>query len=232
MANYKDIINFTKVWEGGKSSSQSDTARFNPSPCGKGKNGYPYHTNAGVQWITFKNLASKGGYVASCDNFLKMPTDIWLKIYKVGFWDEMLGDKINNQAIANTFVKWAWGSGSGGTRTKLKEFFKSKYNKTLSNMTEIVDFVNELDKQDKNRELFDSLMSFREQWLNNIAKNNPSQTANLKGWFNREDAFYLYNLPYTMTRKQKKLTKTIITYSAITLVLGASLIYLGKKYGK
>lgn len=227
MANYRDIINFTKVWEGGLSSAQTDTARKNPSPCGNGKNGYPYHTNKGVQWITFKSLATKGGYAATCDNFIKMPTDIWLKIYKVGFWDEMQGDKIKNQAIANTFVKWAWGSGVGGAISSLKKFFKSKYNKDFTSISQMVNFVNEIDDKDQNKELFDGLMAHREAFLR-----STGQTANLKGWFNREDAFYIYNLPYTITRKTKKLTKTIITYSAITLVLGASLIYLGKKYGK
>ena len=226
MADHKDIINFTKIAEGGLSSAQTDTAKNNPSPCGKGKNGYPYHTNKGIQWITFKSLAEKGGYAASCDNFLKMPDSIWLKIYKIGFWDPMQGDKIKNQAIANTFVKWAWGSGVGGATNSLKKFFISKYNKDFSSISQMVSFVNEIHDKDQNKKLFDELMAHREAFLR-----STGQTANLKGWFNREDAFYLYNVHYTLSKTQKQTAKAI-TYGVITIVLGISLIYIGRKYGK
>ena len=226
MANYKDIINFTKFWEGGLSSAQTDSAKNNSSPCGKGKNGYSYHTNKGIQWITFKSLANKGGYAATCDNFLKMPNDIWLKIYKVGYWDEMLADKIKNQAIANTFVKWAWGSGVGGATSSLKKFFKDQYSKSFTTISQMVDFVNEIDNQDKNKELFDKLMKHRADFLR-----GTGQTANLKGWFNREDAFYLYNLPYTLNKTQKNTAKALI-YGVTTIAIGISIIYLGKRYGK
>jgi lysozyme family protein len=228
MANHKDIINFTKFWEGGTSSSQSDSARKNPSPCGN-KNGYPIHTNKGIQWITFKSLASKGGYAATCDNFLKMPNEIWLKIYKVGFWDEMQGDKIKNQAIANTFVKWAWGSGTAGATSQLKKFFKEKYSKSFTSVSQMVSFVNELDSKDENRELFEGLMAFRERFLNSLS--GQYAEANKKGWINREDAFYLYNVPYTLTKTQKTTAK-VLFYGITTIAIGISIIYFGKRYGK
>jgi len=226
MANHKDIINFTKIAEGGLSSAQTDTAKNNPSPCGKGKNGYPYHTNKGIQWITFKSLAVKGNYAPTCDNFLKMPDSIWLKIYKIGYWDPMQGDKIKNQAIANTFVKWAWGSGVAGATNSLKSFFKSKYNRNFSSISQMVSFVNEINDKDQNKKLFDELMAHREDFLR-----STGQTANLKGWFNREDAFYLYNVRYTLSKTQKNTAKAI-TYGVITIALGISLIYIGRKYGK
>jgi len=135
MAVYTKIVSFIKAKEGGLSSTTTDTASKNPSNCGKGSNGLPYHTNKGVTWSTFKGLSSKLGYSASCDNFVKMPDDIWGKIYKDGYWNPMQGDRIKNQAIANTFVEMAWGSGVGsntsskGAIAYLKNFFKSKYNK-------------------------------------------------------------------------------------------------------
>ena len=129
MADYKNIVPFIRKVEGGLSSDPKDSASKNASPCGN-KNGYPIHTNKGIQWATFKGLASKGGYSASCDNFINMPDSVWLKVYKAGFWDAVKGDKIKNQAIANVFVEMTWGSGLGsissgkGTISFMNNFFK------------------------------------------------------------------------------------------------------------
>jgi hypothetical protein len=84
MADYTKIVSFIKTKEGGLSSATTDTASNNPSNCGNGKNGKPYHTNKGVTWSTFKGLSAKLGYSATCDNFIKMPDSIWGKIYKDG----------------------------------------------------------------------------------------------------------------------------------------------------
>ena len=222
MVDYKSIVSFIRKSEGGLSGDKQDLASSNPSPCGKDSQGRPYHTNKGITWSTFKGLASKGGYEASCDNFMKMPDNVWLKVYKVGFWDEVQGDRIQNQAIANTFVEMAWGSGVGSnTSTKgaiayLKNFFKSKYNKNFSNITEIVNYVNELDNDGQTPELFEKLYDFRKSLYTSF-----NQPSNLKGWFNRLDAFYLLNKPYAVSSK----TKTTITVGVLLIVAGATLYY-------
>ena len=151
MADYRNIISFIKSKEGGLSSATTDTASRNPSPCGNGSNGQPYHTNKGVTWSTFSSNASSLGYSASCSNFLNMPDDVWGKIYKQGYWNPMKGDEVRNQAIANTFVEMNWGSGMGsitkgtGTLGWLNSFFQKNYNKNLTTISQMVDFVNELD---------------------------------------------------------------------------------------
>ena len=63
MAVYTKIVSFIKTKEGGLSSATTDTASNNPSNCGNGSNGKPYHTNKGIQWSTFKSLSSKLGYL-------------------------------------------------------------------------------------------------------------------------------------------------------------------------
>jgi hypothetical protein len=226
MADYIKIVSFIKTKEGGLSSATTDTASSNPSNCGNGKNGKPYHTNKGVTWSTFKGLSAKLGYSATCDNFIKMPDSIWGKIYKDGYWNPMQGDRIKNQAIANTFVEMAWLSGVGSnTSTKgaipyLKNFFKSKYNKSFSSITQIVDYVNELDKNGKTPELFEKLYDFRKSLYTSF-----NQPSNLKGWINRLDAFYLLNKPYATS----KTTKTTIAFGILLIVAGATLYY---KYGR
>ena len=222
MAVYTKIVSFIKAKEGGLSSATTDTASNNPSNCGNGSNGRPYHTNKGVTWSTFKGLSSKLGYSATCDNFKKMPDDIWGKIYKDGYWNPMQGDRIKNQAIANTFVEMAWGSGVGsntstrGAIAYLKKFFKSKYNKSFDNITEIVDYVNELDNNGQTSELFEKLYDFRKSLYTSF-----NQPSNLKGWINRLDAFYLLNKPYATSTK----TKTTIAVGVLLIVAGATIYY-------
>jgi lysozyme family protein len=225
MTNYKNIVPFIKKSEGGISSEPKDSASKNSSPCGK-KNGYPIHTNKGITWATFKGLASKGGYSATCDNFLKMPDDVWFKVYKVGFWDEVQGDRIQNQAIANTFVEMIWGSGLGsisrgtGTLGWLNSFFKKNYNQNLTSITQMVNFVNKLDNEGKTPELFEKLNDFRATKYKNL--NQPAFT---KGWLNRLNSFYILNKPYAIS----KTTKTTITLGVILIIAGATLYY---KYGR
>lgn len=220
MADYKNIISFIKVREGGLSSATTDTASKNSSPCGNGSNGKPYHTNKGVTWTTFTSLASKLGYSATCANFIKMPDDIWGKIYKYGYWNPMLGDKIKNQAIANVFVEMAWGSGVGGATNALKKFFTSNYNKSFANISEIVDYVNQLDSEGRTSELFEKLNEYRKLFYKNL-----NQPANYKGWMNRLGAFYLLNKPYAISKNEK-----LGVLAVLFLVIGG--LYFYKKLKK
>jgi lysozyme family protein len=221
MADYKNIISFIKLREGGLSSATTDTASRSPSNCGNGSNGKPYHTNKGVTWTTFTSLASKLGYSATCANFMKMPDDIWGKIYKYGYWNPMLGDEIKNQAVANVFVEMAWGSGVGGATTALKKFFTSNYNKSFANIGEMVKYVNELESDGKSSDLFEKLNTYRKYYYKSLG-----QPANLTGWLNRLNAFYIVNKPYAISKNEKK-----IGILAILLAIIGGL-YLYKKLKK
>jgi hypothetical protein len=155
-----------------------------------------------------------------------MPDSIWGKIYKDGYWNPMQGDRIQNQAIANSFVEMAWGSGVGsntstrGAIAYLKNFFKSKYNKSFDTITQIVDYVNELDNSGQTPQLFEKLYDFRKSLYTSF-----NQPSNLKGWINRLDSFYLLNKPYATSTK----TKASIAVGILLIVAGATLYY---KYGR
>ena len=224
MADYKNLIPFIKKAEGGLASTKSDSASKHPSNCGHGKDGNPYHTNKGIQWQTFVNLAAKGNYTPNCSGFLNMPDSIWNSIYKVGFWDSIKGDKIKNQAIANTFVEMTWGSGLGnidgfsGTLPWLRKFFNGNYNKDFKSINEMVDFVNQLDDEGKTPDLFEKLNTFR---ANKYAALN--QPTFLKGWLNRLNKFYILNKPYATSKSTK------LGISIVTLIVISAFIY---KYGR
>ena len=197
MADYKNLVPFILKSEGGLSSAQTDNARLNPSPCGNGKNGKPYHTNEGVTWSAFKSLSKTAGYESNCSNFLSMPEDIWGKIYKIGFWDKIEGDRIKNQSVANIFAEISWMSGMGdfdgkkGLKPFLRTFFKRNYNVDFTDFSKIVDFVNDLDDKGQTPKLFKGITSFRQDKF--ISMNQP---ANLKGWLNRLYGFIDLNRPY------------------------------------
>lgn len=226
MADYKNLVPFIRRVEGGLSSDPKDSASRNSSPCGL-RNGLPIHTNKGVTWASFQGLATRGGYTANCENFMKMPDEIWLKIYKAGYWDAIKGDQIINQAIANVFVEMTWGSGLGcnnftkctvGTIPFMNKFFKENYNKNITTIDGFVSFVNELDKKGQTPELFEKLHDFRAERYTKM----PSASAHLKGWLNRLNSFYILNKPYAISKKEKA--------GALMLVVGIGLIALGGAY--
>lgn len=227
MSNPRNIVVFTMAREGGKSSSQSDNAKAYPSPCGNGKNGYPIHTNKGVTWKTFTDLAPVLGYVASCSNFMNMPFEIWLKIFMHGYWNPMHCSEVRNEAIANIFVTWAYMSGQGNATNILKDFFKDEYGQNFGNLAQIVAFVNEIDANDQNERLFNGLMAARRKWLLAI----PG-SANDAGWLTRENLFYAANLPYVLRDVTSQSTKKVLIYAGVTIALGISMIVYGKFSGK
>jgi lysozyme family protein len=225
MANYKLLIPFIKDAEGGLSADSKDSSSKNPSPC-LNNNGVAYHTNKGITWATFTGLSKKLGYATTCYNFLKMPDEIWAKIYKNGYWDAVKGDQIKNQAIANTFAEMTWGSGFGcatcksGTLPFLKQFFKKHYNKDFSNIDQIVDFVNEIESKGKTSILFELLNNFRAEKYKNM--NQPNF---LRGWLNRLNKFYILNKPYAMSFLEKTATMGLFT-GLLLIAAGGAYIYV------
>lgn len=193
MADYRDIIPFIKKSEGGLALSTTDTASKNPSPCVyNGKKGW--HTNKGIQWISFENNASKLGYNPSCDNFIQMPESIWNKIYKKSYWDAFYLDEMKSQPIANTIVSWAWGSGVGGAYRSLAKFMNEKYEKNYSTSysssraKQIVSDINELTSKKGDSKMFNQLSDWRKDFFISTGQN-----ANIKGWLNRLDSFVEFN---------------------------------------
>ncbi len=180
MADYKSAIPYIQKAEGGLSRSLTDTASQNPSPYTyNGQTGW--HTNRGIQWTTFKSLAPKGGYEVSENNFIRMSDAIWLAIYRVGFWDVMMGDRYTSQPIANAVVDWGWASGTGdrGAKGALIRYLKTK-GITANGYQTIADGFNELVKRQGEKKVFNDLVDERKRFFKSL-----NQPANEKGWLAR-----------------------------------------------
>ena len=179
MADHKLAISFIKKSEGGLSSNQNDNARKNPSPYKNPKTGHFYHTNKGVQWQTFKSLAIELGYNANSPaNFLTMPDSIWLKIYKLKYWDPLNLDAYKSQGLANIMVDWSFLSYWDDPLREGIKYVKSKGLFADGKKTLAAAF-NTLTAKNEKQTIVD-MINIRYAFYRKL-----KQPANEKGWFAR-----------------------------------------------
>ena len=211
MASHQDAVNFIQSWEGGISGHPSDNASSNASPCGLDpKYNAPIHTNKGVTWLTYKNAVSG----ANCEEFLLMPEAVWLYIWEQRYFNAVGANTISNQAIANIYASWAWGSGVGGANNQMQSFLMNTYGFSLAEVSskyQRVLILNELSQNNVNL-LFNQLMDARLSYFKGLSDFSVFGV----GWSNRLESFKQYNQKYI--KKDNKMD--------ITLVIGV-LILLG-----
>lgn len=160
-----DLINFTLKAEGGTSDNPNDRANLFPRP-----KDLKVHTNKGITYETFINASKVLGFIPTNELFLKMPTDLFIKIKDKLFLEK--GKKYSdNLVLSNYLGLWFWGG----------------WNKKLMSEQKVLDIIN---SNVNNKTKLKMLVELRKQYFNNIVKNNPSQQVFLKGWTNRADNFY------------------------------------------
>lgn len=165
MADYKNIVSDILFFEGGLSKDKNDTASKNPVPDGTGN-----HTNKGVTWATFVNLGKQLGYNPTIKLFYEMPKNIWLEIYKRGFWDYIKAGSLNSQAIANLYVQMAWGSGRDTAINQMFDWL-NKYKKGfVSSKTKdnIIKALNSISQSSEEMKLFLFLWEQRMLFLQSL----------------------------------------------------------------
>jgi len=189
MANINAVnLAYIKRWEGGLSRDANDPAAVDPVPDGSG-----YHTNKGVTWNTFKGLASRIGYSPTAALFYKMPDNIWLAIYKIGYWDPMNGDKINSQGIAELLADWAWGSGPGTAARYVQRYLVGKGYKIAVDGAfgpASIKALNDQIKKAGATAVFNDLYNARLNFLKSLGGWQHYGT----GWTNRMKDFYNYGI--------------------------------------
>ena len=180
MANYKNLIPFIRLWEGGLSNAATDAVAYaDPVP-----DGTHNHTNKGIRWTTWKYVNGSSG--ESIKRFYKMSDSDWLNIYKKTFWDVMGGDKIKSQRIADILVNWAWGSGYYIPSTSVQRIlgFKGKDVDGVIGKDTIlaINNANEV-------ELYNKLKDANYKFFKDLGA-QPKYAANLDGWINRLNDLY------------------------------------------
>jgi lysozyme family protein len=170
-------IKFVKKWEGGLSRDKNDSASsFScPTPYND-KTGW--HTNAGITYAAWVHFYGNG----KDSDFYRMPSDMWFKIFKKGYWDSVKGDAYNSQNIAAFVTGMAWGSGPKQAGISLQRVLnllgkKVTIDGVIGNQTVLA--ANSVPV----RELFDALASERERFFYAIGVGKNAKF--LKGWLNR-----------------------------------------------
>lgn len=191
MADHRDAIRFIKKWEGGLTGHPTDTASNNPAPCGNDpRYDAPYHTNKGVTWTTYASAVSS----PNCEEFLVMPDSVWLYIWKTKYWDKVQGDLIQNQAIANAYASWAWGSGVTGANNLMQSMLMNEYGYPLSQVSTPANRTAILNKlaQEDSGQLFDTMIKTRENFFRSLSTFSTFGS----GWLARLRDFESYNRKY------------------------------------
>lgn len=111
MANYTRIASFILKAEAGPNDDPNDLNAKRPAPGPwLGPRRKPVHTNRGVSWGTFADLARAVGYSATGALFKEMPLTLWSRIFKTQFWDKIGGDKLESEGLAYLMADYAYGS--------------------------------------------------------------------------------------------------------------------------
>lgn len=227
MANHRNQVGFIKKWEGGLTNDPRDVGPASyPAPCVYlGQTGW--HTNKGIIYQTFESNAAKLGYAPSCENFIRMPDHIWLKIYKVSYWDKFFLDTYRSQAIADLIVSLAWGSGVGGAYKQLAKFLNTNYGTNLpattsgyntANAKRIRDVFNQVTRTAASeKRVHAKFIAHYRQFY--ISLNNPTY---IKGWLRRVND--LYEFTYVSLRATNELRKIAIVGITATAVAALSLV--------
>ena len=179
----KPYLDHLLKYEGGLSSNKND------SSARKGSTSKGYHTNRGVTYSVYNNLAkSVLGKNPSEKDFENLSEADALKIanHYVKTYDI---DKIKNPAIASAMHSFYWGGMGENMKKRLKDTAKNNFNidiefKGLKLTPESIQKINQLPDAKAN-EFFNSIVKDRREYYNTISNSE----ANIKGWNNRLDDF-------------------------------------------
>lgn len=161
-------------WEGRTSSDPRDTA----ASC------YPggIHTNKGVTFCTFKNLAPKLGISPiTHDRFLKL-TDQEIGLFIYEFYKNVRGADLPD-SVALAATEAAWGSGPGRALQHLRDSVRDLGRPALSTSQAIQSAASIPEKK-----LFEAYQARRKAYIESLGA-QPKYAMFLRGWMNRLRSF-------------------------------------------
>ena len=161
MADYTKLKPFILRWEGGYVCDKDDLGGA---------------TNKGITLATFRQYYGQNKTAAD----LKRLTDQqWEHIFKTGYWDKWLGDKIESQSVANMVVDWVWCSGAAYGIKIPQRVLGVTADGIVGAKT-----IAALNAQDP-KTLFNRLKQERLDFIGRICQTRPQNRKFKKGWENR-----------------------------------------------
>ncbi|MBR6104954.1 MAG: peptidoglycan domain protein [Paludibacteraceae bacterium] len=166
MADYRDLLPIIKKWEGGYVNDPDDSGGA---------------TNKGVTLATFRQFYGKD---KTAEDLKKLTDAQWLYIFLNGYWDKMKASQINNQAIANIIVDWAWASGPGTAAKYVQNILGINADGIVGPQT-----LQAINTAPQNS-LFDKIKSARIKFVEQLAELRQKDKKFLNGWKNRINSFF------------------------------------------
>jgi len=169
--------NFTRHilrWEGKTSKDPRDTA----ASC------YPggIHTNKGITFCTFKQLAGKLGITpVTHARFLQL-TDQEVGLFIYEFYNAVRGAELPD-SVALAATEAAWGSGPGRALQHLRDSVRD-LGKPVTTTTAAIKAASSLPQ----RQLFDAYQQRRRAFIESLGA-QPKYAMFLRGWLNRLRSF-------------------------------------------
>jgi lysozyme family protein len=140
-------------------------------------------TNRGIIFSLFKRYAPSLGLKPDLES-LKQLTEYDAKtIYRLEFWDKMLGDSFQNQQVANIVFDAFVNMGPRALKMLQREL-NVVADGIVGRQT-----INAVNKADP-KEIFDAFKAARVFFYRDLAHRKPQMQVFLKGWLNRADSFH------------------------------------------
>jgi lysozyme family protein len=214
MANHKLFLQHTKTFEGGHSADPRDNAlksghsgvigkTINPKTGKMYDARFPnnfIHTNAGVIWSTYVAYCKKKKIPVNASDFLQLSDKVFEDIFKILYWDNILGDAINSQGIAEHLMEAVWGGGSSFLIRDLYKYMNTNYNAKLPvqrvmTMPLVRSINTNINNRIKYKKIIDFLYNTRLDWMKTL---DDWKTYG-RGWTNRMNKTYDRALKYPVS---------------------------------
>jgi lysozyme family protein len=173
MANFQLFIPILQKVEGGYQNLADDNGNYNSL-------GQRVGTNFGISARFYEGIIKKPPTVADMKAITKEQAKA---MYKKYFWDDVHGDSLINQSIANIITDHAVNGGEGSIGLMVQKILKNDFKKSLTIDGDIgsktAQLINSVDQQ----LLFDKIKKARESFYYQIGG------AFLDGWLIRLQSF-------------------------------------------
>lgn len=165
MADFGKALKHTLQWEGG----------FVDDPLDNGG-----ATNKGITLRTYRYHFGKEKAV---EDLMDIAYDEVEYIYRIGYWDNVKGDDINNQSFAELLFDSVVNMG-GRPIKAVQEYLNVAADGVVGKQT-----VAAINGYGDKRQLFEYLWKWRSNYYHGIVERNPNQKRFLIGWLNRLSDF-------------------------------------------
>jgi len=179
MANFEEAYEKTSVFEGGYSNDEDDAG--GETYRGIARNFWKKWEG----WVIIDTYKKSSGFPKKWSGITKILTkderlnQLVEEFYKKNFWDEVRGDDITDQRVANNIYDFAVNSGVGRASRYAQRIVGTVEDGDIGQKT--VSAINTYDPD----EFILKFKNAREAFYRRIVANDPSQEKFLDGWINR-----------------------------------------------